>query len=164
MSTITISPMTEADLDAVMGIEEEAFSLPWERQAFLQELTENVCARYLTMRVDGCICAYGGMWLGFDGEAHVTNIAVAQAYRKRGLGEKLLSALLQLAADCGMVWMSLECRRSNLAAQSLYHKAGFIDVGYRKRYYTDNNEDALVMCRLHLPEAHPEDDPNLLEE
>ena len=62
-----------------------------------------------------------------------------------------------------MVWMTLEVRRSNKVAQNLYHKLGFIDVGYRKRYY-ENSEDALVMALERLPEAHPENDPMLVVE
>ena len=74
-----------------------------------------------------------------------------------------MRALMQLSADCGMRWMSLECRRSNVTAQDLYHKLGFIDVGWRKRYY-ENGEDALVMARLSLPEGHSEDDADLIRE
>ena len=71
--------------------------------------------------------------------------------------------MIQLAADSGMNWMTLEVRRSNVAAQNLYHKLGFIDVGYRKRYY-ENSEDALIMALEHLPEGHPENDPFLVTE
>lgn len=156
--------MTGADLDEVMAIERESFSVPWHREAFLQEVEQNACARYLVLRQNGSICAYAGMWLGFDGEAHVTNVAVRVDKRSKGLGQEIMQALMQTAADCGMVWMSLECRRSNIAAQNLYHKLGFIDVGYRKRYYEDNQEDALVMCRLSLPEGRAEDDPDLINE
>jgi ribosomal-protein-alanine N-acetyltransferase len=60
--------------------------------------------------------------------------------------------------------MTLECRRSNLVAQNLYHKLGFVDVGFRKRYYADTHEDALVMAKEDMPEGHPEDDPMLKEE
>ena len=71
--------------------------------------------------------------------------------------------MIQLAADSGMNWRTLGVRRSNKAAQELYHKLGFIDVGYRKRYY-ESTEDALVMALEHMPEAHPENDPFLVEE
>ena len=71
--------------------------------------------------------------------------------------------MIQLAADSGMNWMTLEVRRSNKIAQNLYHKLGFIDVGYRKRYY-ENSEDALIMALEQLPEGHPENDPMLVVE
>ena len=92
-------------------------------------------------------------------EAHVTNIAVRPDRRGLGYGKAITKALVQLAADSGMTWMTLECRRSNLVAQSIYRKLGFVDVGFRKRYYADNNEDALLMALEKLPEAHPENDP-----
>lgn len=162
--TAMIEKMRAADLDEVMAIEEECFSFPWTREAFRLEIEENVCARYIVLREEGRIVAYAGMWLGFDGEAHVTNVAVRKEARRQGYGEAIMNALMQRAADCGMVWMSLECRRSNQAAQNLYHKLNFIDVGYRKRYYEDNQEDALVMCRLSLPQGDPDADPDAVQE
>lgn len=155
--------MTLEDVDAVCEIEKQSFAIPWSREAFVREVTENRCARYLVAREDGVAVAYAGMWLVLD-EGHVTNIAVRKDARGRGLGELVARALMQLAADTGINYMTLECRRSNLVAQSLYKKLGFIEVGFRKRYYADNNEDALVMACEHLPEAHPEDDPYLIDE
>jgi len=159
-----IVKLTAADIDQVMEIERLSFSLAWEREAFISELEQNVCARYIAMKEDGRLIGYAGMWLGFDGEAHVTNVAVHPDERRKGYGEEMMWALMQRAADCGMVWMSLECRRSNTAAQDMYHKIGFIDVGYRKRYYPDNSEDALVMCRLSLPEGNSDADEDIVEE
>ena len=160
---VEIRLLREEDLDRVMAIERECFSLPWEREAFRQEIAENRAARYIGLFEEGRLSAYAGMWFLLD-EAHVTNIAVTGARRGQGLGERLMRALIQTAADCGMAWMSLECRRSNAAAQALYHKLGFVDVGYRKRYYEDNQEDALVMALLSLPEGDPERDPFLRSE
>jgi ribosomal-protein-alanine N-acetyltransferase len=160
---IEIGLMTLRDVDAVAEIDRESFAVPWSRDAFVREVTENRCARYLVAREDGAAVAYGGMWLVMD-EGHVTNIAVKRSARGRGVGEALARALMQLAADTGIRYMTLECRRSNLAAQSLYRKLGFQEVGLRKRYYADNGEDALVMVCEHLPEAHPEDDPHILSE
>lgn len=159
-----IAKMSAADIDQIMEIERTSFSLAWEKEAFLSEIEQNACARYIAMKDGDAVLGYAGMWLGFDGEAHVTNVAVRREHRGKGYGEELMWALMQLAANCGMVWMSLECRRSNLTAQNLYHKLGFIDVGYRKRYYPDNSEDALVMCRLSLPEGDPEADEDIVEE
>ncbi len=155
--------MTLEDVDAVCEIEKQSFAIPWSREAFVREVTENRCARYLVAREDGVAVAYAGMWLVLD-EGHVTNIAVRKDARGRGLGELVARALMQLAADTGINYMTLECRRSNLVAQSLYKKLGFIEVGFRKRYYADNNEDALVMACEQLPEAHPENDPYLVSE
>ena len=149
--------MTAPDVDAVCAIEEATFARPWSRASIENELT-NSCARYVVLRRSGETVGYAGMWLVID-EAHVTNVAIRKDLRGQGLGEKLMRALIQLAADSGMIWMTLEVRRSNAAAQGLYRKLGFVDVGWRKRYYEDNGEDALLMGLEHLPEGHPENDP-----
>ena len=149
--------MTAADVDAVCAIEEATFARPWSRASIENELT-NSCARYVVLRRGGETVGYAGMWLVID-EAHVTNVAIRKDLRGQGLVEKLMRALIQLAADSGMIWMTLEVRRSNAAAQGLYRKLGFVDVGWRKRYYEDNGEDALLMGLEHLPEGHPENDP-----
>lgn len=155
--------MEARDVDQIHEIERASFSIPWSRNAFLTEVTENICARYLVLSVDKVPRAYAGMWFVLD-EAHVTNIAVHPDFRGAGLGEKITRALIQLAADSGMTWMTLECRRSNIAAQNLYRKLGFTDVGFRKRYYADTGEDALVMALERLPPGRPENDPKIIYE
>ena len=162
MSEITVGLMTVEDVDAVHAIEVACFKTPWSRESFMREVTENACARYVVLREDGRAIAYAGVWFVLD-EGHITNIAVHPDRRGVGYGEQVTRALIQLAADSGMNWMTLEVRRSNKAAQSLYHTVGFIDVGYRKRYY-EISEDALIMALEHLPEAHPENDPMLVVE
>ena len=163
MSGITVGLMTIRDVDAVHEIEKLCFAIPWSRESFLQEVTENACARYLVVREDGVPIAYAGMWLVL-GEAHITNIAVRPDRRGRGYGELVTRSLIQLAADTGMTWMTLEVRRSNTVAQSLYKKLGFVETGLRRRYYADNNEDALIMAKEDMPEGNPENDPFLVRE
>jgi ribosomal-protein-alanine N-acetyltransferase len=90
------------------------------------------------------IVGYGGLWLSAD-EAHVTTIAVDPAHRRRGVGELLLNGLIDQAYELGAAMITLEVRVSNDAAQRLYLKYGFTVVGARRRYYTDNGEDALLM-------------------
>ena len=162
MSEITVGLMTIDDVDAVYEIEKQCFAIPWSRESFLQEVTSNACARYMVVREDGTPIAYAGMWLVLF-EAHITNIAVRPDRRGLGYGEKVTRAMIQLAADSGMNWMTLEVRRSNVVAQNLYHKLGFIDVGFRKRYY-ENTEDALIMALERLPEGNPDNDPMLVRE
>lgn len=140
-----------SDLDRIDEIERRSFAMPWSPASFQRELKDNPAARYLVLSEDESVVAYAGMWLVLD-EGHVTNIAVHPDHRGKGYGKRVTSALIQLAANLGMAWMTLEVRRSNAVAQSLYRKLGFIDVGYRKRYYEDNKEDALVMALEHLPE------------
>ena len=159
MPEITVSLMTLEDVDAVHAIEAATFPVPWSHESFEKEVTENRCARYMVLKEDGVCVAYAGMWLVLD-EGHVTNIAVRKDKRGLGYGETVTRALIQLAADSGLSFLTLECRRSNVVAQSLYHKLGFKDVGFRKRYY-ENSEDALIMYLQPLPEGHPENDPYL---
>jgi ribosomal-protein-alanine N-acetyltransferase len=158
-----IGLMELRDVEQVLEIENQSFAVPWSREAFEREVSENLCARYLVARENGAAVAYAGMWLVLD-EAHITNIAVRKDLRGRGIGEKVTRALMQLAADTGVRYMTLEVRRSNLAAQSLYRKLGFLNVGFRKRYYEDNGEDALIMACENLPEPNPENDPYLISE
>ena len=163
MPELTTALMTLSDVDAIHEIEEQSFAVPWTKAAFIKEVTENACARYVVLREDDVPVAYAGTWLVMD-EGHITNIAVKKEKRGLGYGELVTGALIQLAADTGISWMTLEVRRSNEAAISLYKKLGFTEVGYRKRYYPDNQEDALVMLLEQMPDAHVEDDPYLTVE
>lgn len=90
------------------------------------------------------LVGYGGLWLSVD-EGHVTTIAVAPAYRGRGIGELLLNGLIDQALAMNADILTLEVRVSNIVAQQLYLKYGFRPFGSRPRYYTDNGEDALIM-------------------
>lgn len=90
------------------------------------------------------VVGYGGVWLTVD-EGHITTIASAPEVRRRGVGELLLNGLIDAARDLGANHLTLEVRVSNTPAQALYLKYGFEARGTRRRYYTDNNEDALIM-------------------
>jgi ribosomal-protein-alanine N-acetyltransferase len=90
------------------------------------------------------IVGYAGIWVMTD-EAHVTTIASAPAMRGQGVGEFLLVSLIHRGIEVGARWMTLEVRASNSVAQSLYRKYTFKEMGVRRRYYSDNGEDALVM-------------------
>ena len=163
MAELTTALMTLSDVDAVHAIEAACFAIPWSRASFATEVTSNQCARYLVLKEDGTPVAYAGVWFVLD-EGHITNIAVRPDRRKLGYGEMITRALMQLASDSGMRFLELEVRVSNLPAQALYHKLGFVDVGLRKRYYADTGEDALLMACEHLPESNPENDPFLIYE
>lgn len=98
------------------------------------------------------ILGYGGFWL-MAGEAHISTIAVRPDWRRRGIGELLLVAMLERAVELGADLATLEVRISNVAAQGLYQKYGFAKVGLRPRYYSDRGEDALIMTTKHLTSA-----------
>lgn len=109
------------DIPDVLEIEHEAFTLPWTEEAFRNELTMNHFAKYMIMELDGQAIGYAGMWTIMD-EAHITNIAIREAYRGRKLGDKLLDELMQTASYLGMERMTLEVRVTNQIAQGLYEK------------------------------------------
>jgi ribosomal-protein-alanine N-acetyltransferase len=136
--------MTAADLPAVQLIERASFTTPWPPQAYRQELEANRLAAYLVGTIGDEVVAYGGVWLMVD-EAHVTTFAVHPRYRRRRIGERLLLALMDLSLDRHAREATLEVRLSNLGARRLYEKYGFRPVGIRPRYYSDNQEDALIM-------------------
>ena len=141
---VVIEAMRLEHLDEVQRIEEASFTTPWPPNAYRSELMTNRLASYLVARIDDRIVAYGGLWLLVD-EAHITTFAVHPAWRRQRLGERLLLAFLDLARDRRAREATLEVRLSNLAARRLYEKYGFRPVGLRPRYYSDNNEDALIM-------------------
>lgn len=132
------------DIEGVLKVEHEAFTIPWTRSAFVRELTENPFAHYIVAEWEGEIVGYCGVWIIAD-EASITNIAVHSEYRGKHIGEALLRSALEMALFAKAKTLSLEVRVSNVVAQSLYKKLGFQEGGIRKKYYTDNLEDALVM-------------------
>lgn len=154
-SEVTIRRMTLEDVPAVAAVETATFPTPWSEDAFRQELTSNAVARYLVAEVDGKVIGFAGAWVILD-ESHITNIAILDGYRGKGYGRALTSALMQYLSNLGAAYATLEVRKSNLTAQNLYVSLGFIKLGVRKRYYEDNNEDALLMVCDHMPEADPD--------
>lgn len=149
-SELVFRLMRLEDIPEILVIEREAFTMPWTEEAFRNELTHNHFAKYMVMELEGHIIGYAGMWAIVD-EAHVTNIALLEAYRGRKWGERLLDELMKTAAYLGMQSITLEVRVSNEIAQNLYRKKGFRPAGTRKGYYSDNREDALIMW-ANLPE------------
>jgi len=147
MSEPFIRAIREEDVDSIHEIETLCFAMPWSKESILHDVKENVVARWLVLDSgEGDVLAYAGMWFVLD-EAHVCNVAVHPDHRRKGYGRMIFDALVELAQENSMSMMTLEVRRSNTAAQNLYHACGFLDVGYRKRYYEDNKEDALIMYR-----------------
>ncbi|MFC0393434.1 ribosomal protein S18-alanine N-acetyltransferase [Paenibacillus mendelii] len=150
--------MTLSDVPHIVAIEQEAFTSPWSTEAFINELTNNHFARYMVMALGEEVIGYGGMWTIMD-EAHVTNIAIRKDYRGQGLGKRLLTELQQTAVFFGAARMTLEVRITNEIAQRLYRKLGFEPAGVRPGYYTDNQEDALIMwAELHPARTESNDD------
>lgn len=151
-----IEPMRVEHLDEVLAIERASFPTPWSKYAFLGEIRDNRFAHYYVGLYNGRVAAYGGMWVILD-EAHITNIAVSPEHRSLKLGKAMLITLMQKAAYLGADKITLEVRPSNYIAQSLYRSLGFVPTGVRKGYYTDTQEDAIIMWRyLGLPQVGQE--------
>lgn len=138
-------PMLEADLEQVVGIEKASMPSPWSRELFEEELHREA-AHYFVLEVEGTVAGYMGYWEAPQ-EAHIINLAVGPEYRKRGLGFQMMDYCLDYARKRGAALATLEVRQSNEAAQALYAKMGFRTVAIRKQYYSDNQEDAIVMLK-----------------
>ncbi|MDD4801491.1 MAG: ribosomal protein S18-alanine N-acetyltransferase [Syntrophomonas sp.] len=141
-----IRKMTEQDLDQVMIIEKEAFTLPWSRQSYEAEL-KNQYADYFVCDSAGDVAAYAGMWTVFE-ESHITNVAVGKKFRCQGMGRRLMLEEEKIARAKNAERILLEVRPSNLAAIALYQGLGFFPANIRKNYYSDNQEDALIMIKF----------------
>ncbi|MFP4456687.1 MAG: ribosomal protein S18-alanine N-acetyltransferase [Clostridia bacterium] len=146
---IQFREMDFGDIKQVMDIETEVYKSPWNRMAFINELRHNKYASYYILEEDDVIIAYGGIWNVLD-EAHITNIAVKKDLQKQGYGKKMLDYLEKKAYEKGANAITLEVRASNTAAQALYEKNGYTSWGIRPKYYTDNNEDAVIMWKTKL--------------
>jgi len=131
-------------INDIITIEKLSFTIPWTKNAFIQELKNNKFAVYLSAEVGNKVVGYAGMWKVFD-EGHITNIAVHPEFRQIGIGSMLLEGLISISKREDIAKMTLEVRKSNTAAQSLYMKYGFKAAGTRKGYYADNGEDAVIM-------------------
>jgi ribosomal-protein-alanine N-acetyltransferase len=143
MVDLELSRMTMIDLDDIMEIEEEAFSMPWSRWMFERELVDNR-SNFLVARSGSAIVGYIGFWLVED-EAHIVTIAVRSDFRRKGVGSVLIASALALAVHVGADKATLEVRVTNIPAQELYKKFGFEAVAIRRRFYSDTGEDAYVM-------------------
>ncbi|MBI5946852.1 MAG: ribosomal protein S18-alanine N-acetyltransferase [Chloroflexi bacterium] len=138
--------MEPADIAAAAAVERACFDSGWPATAFERELLHNGAARYIVLDDLGGagIVGFAGAWLMLD-EAHVVTVAVLPGERRHGYGRLLVQGLLDLARALGMTSATLECRVSNAGARALYRGFGFHEVGFRKRYYSDNGEDATIM-------------------
>ncbi|HEV7136790.1 MAG TPA: ribosomal protein S18-alanine N-acetyltransferase [Steroidobacteraceae bacterium] len=141
---IGIRPMTEADVAEVFAVERASYQFPWSEGIFRDCLRVGYVCRVLAL--GNHVIGYGVMSVG-AGEAHVLNLCVADTYRCRGLGRRMLGYLLERGTAAGMSEAFLEVRPSNVAAIRLYQAIGFEQVGMRRGYYqaVGGREDAAVL-------------------
>jgi len=162
-ATFTCAPMSVADLASVVALEIQAFPAPRSATFYRQAVTQNQYANYLVLHAfplstgedevppEPTLAAYGGYWLMGE-DAYIVSIAVDPRWRRHGLAEWLMLELIAKAWQQGAELVTLEMRAGNRAAGALYHKLGFQEVGRRKRYYRDNDEDALLLSLEGLQE------------
>ena len=141
---VTIRKMTVDDVPAVVDLDQKSFSLPWPERSFRFELTDNPASRCWVADLDGKVVGMIVVWLIVN-EAHVATVATDPEYRRQGIGKRLLAHALRHMIPEGARSSFLEVRESNLVAQEMYRKFGYEITGRRRRYYRDNDEDAILM-------------------
>ncbi|HEX6463283.1 MAG TPA: ribosomal protein S18-alanine N-acetyltransferase [Vicinamibacterales bacterium] len=134
-----------ADLDAIVALEAQAFTNPWPRETLVWELRNSDVTRIYLLRNDaGAVVAFCVCWVVFD-ELHINTLAVAPDERRKGLATLLLEHVLAEGSKEGARKATLEVRASNTAALALYERLGFRVTATRPRYYTNPDEDALIL-------------------
>jgi len=157
MADVTIRQARPGDAGDIYEIEQICFPDPWSQDSIRYELEENERAFYIVAEHSGKVVGYVGLWWILD-EGHITNVAVTPGYRNRKIAEGMLRVLIDHTESAGIHHHTLEVRRSNEAAISLYEKFGFEIEGVRKGYYRFGGEDALIMWRHSDIEALPEEE------
>jgi len=149
---ITVSPLVESDIASILEIEKDSQPEPWTQQAFVEEI-DRADSRMLVVRVvtgpaagspSQEIAGYICFWL-VAGEIQILNIAVRKALRRQGIARKLLELAIRTAREENAGYITLEVRKSNLAARKLYETFGFSVIGERPNYYGEHREPAIVM-------------------
>ena len=143
MSNLEIREFNINDIEELYEVELTSFTDPWSKESFKDELNNEI-AHYLVDSINNKVVAYIGAWFILD-EAHITNVAVKSDFRRQKIAKQLITAFIVLAKKHQITSITLEVRASNIPAQSLYQQFGFEKQGLRKRYYADNNEDAIIM-------------------
>jgi [ribosomal protein S18]-alanine N-acetyltransferase len=143
LKTLRLEKLSEDHLPQILAIEQQNNSAPWSERSFRNEL-EHAHGAFFTAIAEGRVVGYAGVWFVID-EAHITTVAVDPELRRKGIGKRLMHALLEAAKRHGMTCSTLEVRASNEGAIRLYEDLGYVVAARRKAYYPDNKEDALVM-------------------
>ena len=138
-----IVKMNESHVSQVAGLEKICFSDPWSEKSVASELS-NPLSLWLVAEEEGRVAAYIGSQTVMD-ETDMMNVAVHPDFRRQGLGEQLVTQLVEQLKEKGSHCLLLEVRASNAPAIGLYEKLGFAQIGRRKNYYRNPREDALIL-------------------
>jgi ribosomal-protein-alanine N-acetyltransferase len=141
---LRIRALRVGDVEAVVEIEREAFTTPWQAETFIGLLERDGVELIVMADAQDAIVGYAVLWCILD-QGELANIAITPARRGGGLGFRLLAHVLEVARGRGVETVFLEVRASNQAALDLYAHFGFEEVGRRRGYYDHPREDALVM-------------------
>jgi ribosomal-protein-alanine N-acetyltransferase len=135
------------EIDEIARLQSETFTNPWSADSLRWEIENTDVARLYVLRVDGALVGFCACWVILD-ELHINSLAIAHAWRRKGLASRLLREVCRDARESGATQATLEVRRSNTAALALYESLGFTSEGVRADYYQSPREDALVLwCR-----------------
>ena len=138
---------TQTQLEQIEKIEQQCFSCPWTLDQLRSQLSDDRHVFLAAVDAGGTVLGYVGMMFVLD-EGYISNVAVAPAYRRQGVADSLISALMTRAEELVLAFVTLEVRAGNEPAKSLYAKHGFVPVGRRKNYYDLPKEDAILMTRF----------------
>jgi len=140
---ISIVQLEEKHIPDIMKVEKASFTIPWSEKSFRDELNNSI-AVYFAAVCNNSAIGYIGMWQ-IAGQCDITNIAVLPEYRRHSVASALLTELITFCTSKALNPITLEVRKSNIPAISLYEKFGFKKIGERKKYYSDTGENALIM-------------------
>lgn len=145
MMSFIIEKMDASHIGRIAELEKECFSSPWSEDGLKTELY-NKFARFFVAFCDGKIAGYIGAH-NVLGEVYITNVAVFPQFRRIGVGKALVDFLVEEMKKENAEYVTLEVRKSNLSAISIYEKSGFQKVGERKKFYEKPVEDAILMTK-----------------
>jgi ribosomal-protein-alanine N-acetyltransferase len=152
---LKIQSLSQEHLSAILELDKNCFGGLWSKEGYIRELDSpnSEIQGLFSQKTGEKLLGMGCFWLILE-EAHITILAVNPQYHRQGMGAALLCSLIKTARDRNLERATLEVRASNLAAISLYEKFGFKTAGRRRRYYKDNDEDALILWLggIHKPE------------
>ena len=145
MNNIVFDRLRPEYLDSLSDLEKVCFTVPWSKKLFENDIS-NPMAYYVLAVLNNKVIGYCGLYKVLD-EADITNIAVHPDFRGRGLAQMMLDNIFEHCKQNGILKTTLEVRESNINAIKLYEKKGFMVVGERKNYYSDNHETAILMTK-----------------
>jgi len=144
---IRFRKMTLSDLERVDEMEKTIFPSPWSKQSIRYFVERDRYAEALVCEIDDNVVGYAFYWI-VECEIHIANIAVDAPFRRKKIGNRLMHYMLREGKNAGAKYAVLEVRQSNKTAIRMYNKFGFNKTAIRSKYYSDNQEDAVVMAKI----------------